>query len=58
MQVGIGIHGESGAERTRWCPAAEIVRTLLERILGLLEAEAGDQVIAWSTDSTALMHWS
>jgi dihydroxyacetone kinase len=45
MEIGIGIHGESGTERTQWRPAAEIVRMLLERILGSLEASAGEQVI-------------
>lgn len=45
MELGIGIHGESGTERTQWRPAAEIVRMLLERILGSLDAAAGEQVI-------------
>ncbi|BCI55889.1 dihydroxyacetone kinase family protein [Mycolicibacterium litorale] len=45
MELGIGIHGESGTERTQWRPAAQIVRTLLERILGSLDVAAGERVI-------------
>ncbi|KUI25320.1 dihydroxyacetone kinase family protein [Mycobacterium sp. GA-2829] len=45
MEIGIGIHGESGTERTGWRPAAETVRMLLERILGSLGAGAGEKVI-------------
>ncbi|MGE2717203.1 dihydroxyacetone kinase family protein [Mycolicibacterium litorale] len=45
IEMGIGIHGESGTERTPWRPAAEIVRELLEQITGSLDLAAGDQVI-------------
>jgi dihydroxyacetone kinase len=45
MEIGIGIHGESGVERTQWQPAAEIVRMLLDRIVGSLGLTEGRQVI-------------
>ncbi|MBO0679885.1 dihydroxyacetone kinase subunit DhaK [Mycolicibacterium sp. S2-37] len=45
MEVGIGIHGESGVERMQWKPAAQIVQMLLDRIVGSLGLTAGRQVI-------------
>lgn len=45
MEIGIGIHGESGTDRTRWRPASEIVKILLERVLASLSPSAGEQVI-------------
>lgn len=45
MELGIGIHGESGIERTQWRPAGQIVQALLERILASLDVAAGEQVI-------------
>lgn len=45
MEIGIGIHGESGTDRTQWQPAHQIVRTLLEQILGSLDVAAGERVV-------------
>ncbi len=45
IEMGIGIHGESGTERTQWRPATQIVQALLERILASLDVAAGDRVI-------------
>lgn len=45
MELGIGIHGESGTERTRWRPAGQIVRALLDPISRSLGLTAGQQVI-------------
>ncbi|BBX17929.1 dihydroxyacetone kinase subunit DhaK [Mycolicibacterium duvalii] len=45
MELGVGIHGESGADRTAWRPAGEIVQSLLERINGSLHLASGDDVI-------------
>ncbi|MGE2728520.1 dihydroxyacetone kinase family protein [Mycolicibacterium vaccae] len=45
MELGVGIHGESGADRTAWRPASEIVQTLLERIDASLQLSGGDDVI-------------
>ncbi|MGE2836489.1 dihydroxyacetone kinase family protein [Mycobacterium sp. SMC-4] len=45
MELGIGIHGESGADRTQWRPAGAIVEALMERINASLKLSAGDDVI-------------
>ncbi|WP_422743775.1 dihydroxyacetone kinase family protein [Mycobacterium sp. WMMD1722] len=45
MEIGIGIHGEAGVERTALRPAGEIVQILLERILGSLAPNGAEQVI-------------
>jgi len=46
IELGIGIHGEPGRERTRWRPAREIVARMAEAILTDLPFERGDRVIA------------
>jgi dihydroxyacetone kinase len=45
MEVGVGIHGEAGIDRTGWRPAAETVGILFERINNSLALAAGDQTI-------------
>ncbi|MDT8399746.1 MAG: dihydroxyacetone kinase subunit DhaK [Pseudomonadales bacterium] len=44
MEVGIGIHGEPGRERTRTQNATEIVATLLDAIVPDLPYRSGDRV--------------
>jgi dihydroxyacetone kinase-like protein len=46
IEMGIGIHGEPGRERTALAPAREIVARMAEAILADLPFAAGDRVIA------------
>ena len=57
MEVGIGVHGERGAQRTRLSSADEIAKTLLDRISLDLGLERGDSValLANGTGSTSVM---
>lgn len=45
MELGVGVHGESGADRTQWRPAGEIVHALMERINASLQLSEGDDVL-------------
>lgn len=45
IEVGVGIHGEPGRRRAAHMPANEIVRTLVDAILGDLKPEAGRHVL-------------
>ncbi|WP_435095369.1 dihydroxyacetone kinase subunit DhaK [Halarchaeum sp. P4] len=45
MELGIGIHGEPGVERTDTASADEVADTLLERVLDDLDVEAGEDVV-------------
>ena len=47
MEIGIGIHGEPGRERTKVRPADEIVDMLATPILEDLPFKRGDQVLAF-----------
>jgi dihydroxyacetone kinase-like protein len=44
IEIGIGIHGEPGIEKTQIQPADEITQTLLGKILDDLKLEKGDKV--------------
>ncbi len=44
MEVGIGIHGEPGRQRTKLVPATEIVDILLGAVVSDLPFESGDRV--------------
>jgi dihydroxyacetone kinase-like protein len=44
MEVGLGIHGEPGVEKTRIKPAAEIARNLFESVVEDLPFKSGDEV--------------
>lgn len=44
MEIGTGIHGEPGIERTEILPASDIVKTLFEKIDEDLELSAGEDV--------------
>jgi phosphoenolpyruvate---glycerone phosphotransferase subunit DhaK len=44
MEVGIGIHGEPGRQRTKIMPANDIVQLLLDAIVPDLPFESGDEV--------------
>src|SRR5262249_49742448 len=46
MQVGVGIHGETGRRRSLWVKADEIVEMLVTPILHELQLKAGAQVLA------------
>jgi dihydroxyacetone kinase-like protein len=46
MEMGIGIHGEPGRERTPLLPAAEVAARMAETILADLPFAAGNRVIA------------
>jgi len=46
MEIGIGIHGEPGRERTTMKSAKEIVEVMAEAIISDLPFNKGDQVIA------------
>jgi dihydroxyacetone kinase-like protein len=45
IEIGVGIHGEPGRRRAAHMPADEIVRTLLDAILGDLKPQRGRQVL-------------
>jgi len=45
IELGIGIHGEPGTERTETMTADEITTELTESVLGDLELEAGAEVV-------------
>ncbi|MBT2320950.1 dihydroxyacetone kinase subunit DhaK [Variovorax paradoxus] len=45
IEIGVGIHGEPGRRRAAHMPADEIVRTLMDAILGDLKARAGREVL-------------
>ena len=57
MEVGIGVHGERGVQRTKLSSADEIARTLLERISLDLGLKRGDNValLANGMGSTSVM---
>jgi triose/dihydroxyacetone kinase / FAD-AMP lyase (cyclizing) len=44
IELGLGIHGEKGVERTAPLPADELTRTLLSNILEDMELAAGERV--------------
>ena len=44
MEIGIGIHGEPGRERTKLVPANDIVDILLDAVVPDLPFESGDEV--------------
>ena len=44
MELGIGVHGERGVQRTRLESADDVVKTLLDRVSGDLELKRGDRV--------------
>ncbi|AOS62305.1 dihydroxyacetone kinase subunit DhaK [Actinoalloteichus hymeniacidonis] len=48
IEIGIGIHGEPGRERTRIAPAQDLVRTLLTPVLEDLPFTAGDRVLLFT----------
>jgi dihydroxyacetone kinase-like protein len=45
IEIGVGIHGEPGRRRAAHMPADEIVRTLLDAILGDLKPQRGRQLL-------------
>jgi dihydroxyacetone kinase-like protein len=45
IEIGVGIHGEPGRRRAPHMPANEIVRTLMDAILGDLKPQAGRRVL-------------
>ena len=45
IEIGVGIHGEPGRRRAAHMPANEIVRTLMDAILGDLKPEPGRKVL-------------
>jgi phosphoenolpyruvate---glycerone phosphotransferase subunit DhaK len=47
MEIGIGIHGEPGRERTKIATAAEVVETLAAPIVEDIPFERGDEVLAF-----------
>ena len=57
MEVGIGVHGERGVQRTKLSSADEIAKTLLDRISADLGLKRGDSValLANGTGSTSVM---
>ncbi|MCQ4120696.1 dihydroxyacetone kinase subunit DhaL [Rhodococcus tibetensis] len=46
IEIGIGIHGERGTERTDSMPAAKLVRRLADPVIAALDLKSGDPVIA------------
>jgi phosphoenolpyruvate---glycerone phosphotransferase subunit DhaK len=44
MEIGMGIHGEAGVERTKIQPADQVVTALVARLVEDLSLTAGDQV--------------
>ncbi len=47
MEIGIGIHGEPGRERSALAPSKEVVERLAEPIVSDLPFERGDEVLAF-----------
>ncbi|GGL24358.1 dihydroxyacetone kinase subunit DhaK [Halarchaeum grantii] len=45
MELGIGIHGEPGVERTETASADEVADTLLDHVLDDLDVAAGEEVV-------------
>ena len=45
MEIGIGIHGEPGRERTKVTPANDIVKTLLDSVVEDLPFSSGDKTL-------------
>jgi dihydroxyacetone kinase-like protein len=45
IEIGVGIHGEPGRRRAPHMPADEIVRLLMDAILGDLKPQPGRQVL-------------
>ena len=45
IEIGVGIHGEPGRRRAAHMPANEIVRTLMDAILGDLKPQPGRKVL-------------
>jgi phosphoenolpyruvate---glycerone phosphotransferase subunit DhaK len=45
MELGVGIHGEPGRQRTKLLPADEIVELLMEPVLKDLPFESGQEVL-------------
>lgn len=46
MELGLGIHGEPGVERTSLAPADEVARTLVDRIVADRGLSKGSRVVA------------
>lgn len=44
MEIGMGIHGESGLERTKMKSADEIAKIMCEKVIGDLPFKSGDEV--------------
>lgn len=44
MEIGMGIHGEPGLERTKLAPADEVVDQILDYVLADSKLESGDEV--------------
>ena len=47
IEIGIGIHGEPGRERTKFKPAAEIVEIMATAVVDDVPFKQGDQVLAF-----------
>ncbi|NJP44633.1 dihydroxyacetone kinase subunit DhaK [Actinacidiphila epipremni] len=47
MEVGIGMHGETGRFRHKLVPAREVAAILLDRVLADMPLEPGEQVLAF-----------
>lgn len=44
IELGMGIHGEPGMERTKMMPADELTSTLMDRLLAESNIESGDEI--------------
>ena len=47
MELGIGVHGESGVKRVPMMKADDIVDTLLDKVLDDLKLESGENVLLY-----------
>jgi dihydroxyacetone kinase-like protein len=44
IELGIGIHGEKGVERTKWMPSAQLAKVMIDKIVDDLKLSKGDEV--------------
>jgi dihydroxyacetone kinase-like protein len=44
IELGIGIHGERGVERTKWMPSAQLAKIMIDKIVDDLKLNKGDEV--------------
>jgi dihydroxyacetone kinase-like protein len=44
IEVGIGIHGEKGVEKSKWIPSAELAKLMVDKVVEDLSLARGDEI--------------